>query len=1049
MSRVYDYNKKEWVDVSDEEATRYVAKGSHGFEAGIKIPVVTPEGETGYIPSENAHEAFKSGYRFGTQADFVQTAAIESDQLRRQHYDDSGHAALAGALRGMTLGGSDVLMSQFLTEEEAQGLQLYKEENPMASLSGEVAGTLLPALLTGGASASASLGGAASRGLSKYTAGGIGQKIYSGVEAATTARLAGQISPRAAGIISKVTGGAAEGAFFGVGQGVSEAALGEPKTVVETLNTVGEGAFLGGLFGGATGGVFGLTGMAAGAIKGSAQRLGEKAARREIGKEFAAGRIKHTPNVDPETRKILDEISEDFSKNPEVIEAYIKGGRPAAKQAAKELEQLRKDVVKAQKQTWADLQKEARKWPTEQRELMEAAVAKEGGDIHAAMHRLYDSARDDLVNLRTELAELPGEAKIIKKIDTKLNDFRNKMRRFDGDDKLAREADGLVENFDQAILKHNPLELGVDETQGTELLYALGMRRYIDDVIEDGGKVMSLPGVEKNLIALRNDLNDLIIKHPSKEVGKLIKTIDGRYDASKQLSKHIKATFLAKPKGRFSTKYITTSKMDPIQKAAKEAEYGIAPKVGPGLLNAMVEPQNADTLNRLLSRASRFGAEIEGLAKPIKSFQEKEAIRKQIKKKIKEVFGRGEEINIKAATEVLQDLANSKAHQKLDSLIDYEKALLNSDKAVSNVDKYVLLKQALGEDVSEEMLNLQRHSAAYNRLMAIDDMSPSPGGVGKLLQTVAGFRARGALSSVGPRAAAGGLMAGPAGAAVGAGADIAHTMSRNPMRRLETIANVHKRVNQGAEKISKMLEWSSNRVVGGSKKISRPARVTAAWTAGDDSTKKKRERVQRAAETINKLAEEPARLVEMSEQYIAPFDDVPAIQAAMSEHSVAAANYLHSVMPDGLKPSQNIFGRKYPPSDADIADFARHLDAVTNPLSVLEKVGNGTVALAEIRALQAVYPSIYYKLQKQVISDITEKGDKIPYSRRVMLGTVLQIPTDASLQGQFIADMQQKYQVDQGGRPAQPELRGKLDSQPEQSTMTLTDQIENRGVANP
>jgi len=92
MSRLYDYDKKQWVNVAEEDTTRLVAEGTHGFEQGIDIPVKDAKGETFYIPSDRAHEAFRDGLSFGDNKAFSASANRMSEEVIAKHYDSPMNA---------------------------------------------------------------------------------------------------------------------------------------------------------------------------------------------------------------------------------------------------------------------------------------------------------------------------------------------------------------------------------------------------------------------------------------------------------------------------------------------------------------------------------------------------------------------------------------------------------------------------------------------------------------------------------------------------------------------------------------------------------------------------------------------------------------------------------------------------------------------------------------------------------------------------------------------------------------------------------------------
>jgi hypothetical protein len=192
-----------------------------------RTPVLNPSGELGTVPTENLDSVLSAGYRVAP-AEEVHQALIE-----KKFGGASGEvaAALAGAARGATLNLSDLALTKtgLVAPETLSGLQ---EANPLASGVGQAAGIAgsvflapgasLPGLLSKGAAKTAAV---ATSGLAKHA---IAQRI-------------------AAGTLS----GALEGTAYGLGQSVTEHALGDPTlNAQKVFHNMGMGMIFGGAIGG-------------------------------------------------------------------------------------------------------------------------------------------------------------------------------------------------------------------------------------------------------------------------------------------------------------------------------------------------------------------------------------------------------------------------------------------------------------------------------------------------------------------------------------------------------------------------------------------------------------------------------------------------------------------------------------------------------------------------------------------------------------------------------------------------------------------------------
>lgn len=196
--------------------------------------------------AETINQARQEGLRFESPEEYA------FEQERREFGDSPLDVAKAGAaagLRGATFGISDVALTELgiSTPEE---LAAYQRQNPGIDLAGEITGGVLPALVTGGASLTATGASAAKTGLKRgvgqalrMTPAGQAAKVALKTEAAITKALGGSKLAKAVG--SGVAYGA-EGGAYGMGHAVSESTLHDRELISEaTLADIGMGSLLG------------------------------------------------------------------------------------------------------------------------------------------------------------------------------------------------------------------------------------------------------------------------------------------------------------------------------------------------------------------------------------------------------------------------------------------------------------------------------------------------------------------------------------------------------------------------------------------------------------------------------------------------------------------------------------------------------------------------------------------------------------------------------------------------------------------------------------
>jgi hypothetical protein len=201
--------------------------------AGPTVTMVDRDGNPHDVPADEVAAAKVQGLHVPNEGE--NTARLNREATDELYGGTSGQiaAGFAGALRGGTLGASDVLLSAAGGREAIQGL---KEANPTTSTLSEIGGAVLSALPTGGASLAEQLPG---RAVAK-----LGARLAEAGEGASALSKIGR----------GALGGSAEGALYGAGSGVSELALSDdPVTLERAIGTISSHALYGGAIGGAAG----------------------------------------------------------------------------------------------------------------------------------------------------------------------------------------------------------------------------------------------------------------------------------------------------------------------------------------------------------------------------------------------------------------------------------------------------------------------------------------------------------------------------------------------------------------------------------------------------------------------------------------------------------------------------------------------------------------------------------------------------------------------------------------------------------------------------
>ena len=245
MPKMFDTRAQQWREMPDNQVQAAYESGNFVFAKGEKIHIQAPDGRFGTIDESELNQAFRAGAIYDT-------AVARQERADKAEYEGKNAEALLLAIgRGLTLGGSDVLLDKLGVYDEEE-LQKIEEQNAVLSGVGEVGGLLLPAVFTGGTTAVA--GAAAKAGAKKalaVTPAGLAQRSAAAAEKGIAKLLGVEGAAGGSRMLRAVPGmavaGGVEGALFGAGETFSEELLGRTdKTAEQIVGDIGLAAMLGG-----------------------------------------------------------------------------------------------------------------------------------------------------------------------------------------------------------------------------------------------------------------------------------------------------------------------------------------------------------------------------------------------------------------------------------------------------------------------------------------------------------------------------------------------------------------------------------------------------------------------------------------------------------------------------------------------------------------------------------------------------------------------------------------------------------------------------------
>lgn len=296
---------------------------------------------------------------------------------------------------------------------------------------------------------------------------------------------------------------------------------------------------------------------------------------------------------------------------------------------------------------------------------------------------------------------------------------------------------------------------------------------------------------------------------------------------------------------------------------------------------------------------------------------------------------------------------------------------------------------------------------------------------------------------------------------VGSGADVlsagilAKRIAQTDFKRRLTILTSIEKANQ---KINSQVSKGVASFIKG-KKVAKPLTYKALTTSGlaYDLSKDSPTKPKTPQEGFKNLQK---NLLDLADPEKAPDffrrgniqDAAPQTHLASQAVLASAASFLQQKLPTSYASQgalSNLLNKPHTPSTIEMSKFQRYLEAVENPLSVINNLKEGKVSRESIEAIQAVYPKLYEKIQMEVMEKIQTSPESITYPKRLQLGILLSIPTDAALVPSNIEALQSHYkesEQSQTGGALSPTAASKLDMA--ESTATEVQKVSNRSDLN-
>lgn len=136
----------------------------------------------------------------------------------------------------------------------------------------------------------------------------------------------------------------------------------------------------------------------------------------------------------------------------------------------------------------------------------------------------------------------------------------------------------------------------------------------------------------------------------------------------------------------------------------------------------------------------------------------------------------------------------------------------------------------------------------------------------------------------------------------------------------------------------------------------------------------------------------------------------PKTAEVLKDKSAQIVNFLYEKMPKDI--SDNLlskpFARPYEPSTMELAKFERYLQVVEAPTTVIDELENGTLTREHVEALRTIYPRLYDRIRTDIMEQVVSK-ESLPYKKKIQLGILFDMPTDASMVAENLLALQSNF----------------------------------------
>lgn len=228
------------------------------------------------------------------------------------------------------------------------------------------------------------------------------------------------------------------------------------------------------------------------------------------------------------------------------------------------------------------------------------------------------------------------------------------------------------------------------------------------------------------------------------------------------------------------------------------------------------------------------------------------------------------------------------------------------------------------------------------------------------------------------------------------------------------------------DKVGDRVTNSINRAIGADKEPLRRAaklgsiNVFGKLFDGDDSDRDKRQKLQIVGAELARLQQSPELLNQAVSAFTQDLADLKDGDQVATHYATKVADgiaYLANSIPKPAVPNTPFSNRPFVPTDRELSQFERRIQAVLDPVSVLDEIADGTATKEQMEAMRVVYPQFHKVISDKIIERVSSTKQPIPEVAKRKLLMLIEPQGSQLINPQRAAQLQSNFAPKEKAKP--------------------------------